>query len=547
MSFGKYSYGIFTDGSGDITKVHNQYWGTDSVETIKNNIIYDFWDDPELPMVEIEPKLDQPSDSAHGVVWKVLVNNQDPRKKTANPVGVGPVRYDVYFNRPMDTSYDPQLTFGVRRPYTQNAVVDSAHWSSDSTHWTAYTTVDLTTGDGINRIRVDDAKDPEGFKIPVEDQRFEFLIDAAGTESQDFMAHAGLGEINLGWKPPKSVSDLLGYNIYRYQNKTDSTYSDTVRINNELVTDTTYTDYKVKPDSNYYYQYTVVRTNLDESGKSKVAAAQALTSDPGDANGDLKVNVLDLTTTVAYIMDQHPEPFIFEAADVNSDSSINILDVVATVDLILKAKSTSPALTSGENNKANLIFNKGRLTLETPFKVGGMQFSFADTSKQNSFKALKALDGFEVAHVKHHDTLTVLAYSMNGETLAPGKYDLLQVDSTGVKMDDAILSTPNGSEITFTGLGKKRRELPAQYKLAHNYPNPFNPRTTINYELPEASEVTLEIYNILGRRVATLVDKRQKAGRYTIQFRADYLASGVYLYRLKAGDFTKVRKMILIK
>nr|MBX2820887.1 T9SS type A sorting domain-containing protein [Rhodothermaceae bacterium] len=89
--------------------------------------------------------------------------------------------------------------------------------------------------------------------------------------------------------------------------------------------------------------------------------------------------------------------------------------------------------------------------------------------------------------------------------------------------------------------------LPKEFALAQNYPNPFNPQTTIHYELPEAVQVRLVVYDMLGREVVTLVDKEQQAGRYDVNFDASRLASGMYLYRIHAGEFTQVQKMVLAK
>jgi len=91
------------------------------------------------------------------------------------------------------------------------------------------------------------------------------------------------------------------------------------------------------------------------------------------------------------------------------------------------------------------------------------------------------------------------------------------------------------------------RTPPESYSLSNNYPNPFNPTTNIKYSIPKAGHVLLQVYNMLGQRVATLVDKQQNAGYYTISFNASQLASGVYFYRIKAGSFVKTQKMMLIK
>ncbi|NBC17999.1 MAG: T9SS type A sorting domain-containing protein, partial [Bacteroidetes bacterium] len=90
-------------------------------------------------------------------------------------------------------------------------------------------------------------------------------------------------------------------------------------------------------------------------------------------------------------------------------------------------------------------------------------------------------------------------------------------------------------------------DLPQAFALAPNYPNPFNPQTTIGYELPEASAVRLVVYDVLGRQVAVLVDGVRPAGRHEVTFEAANLPSGVYLYQLQAGAFTQTRRMLLVK
>jgi hypothetical protein len=88
---------------------------------------------------------------------------------------------------------------------------------------------------------------------------------------------------------------------------------------------------------------------------------------------------------------------------------------------------------------------------------------------------------------------------------------------------------------------------PLVFSLSQNYPNPFNPSTMINYQIPMNSEVSLKIYDILGKEVSTLVNEKKDAGFYEIKFDGSQFASGVYIYRMIAGDFIQTKKLMLLK
>ena len=94
---------------------------------------------------------------------------------------------------------------------------------------------------------------------------------------------------------------------------------------------------------------------------------------------------------------------------------------------------------------------------------------------------------------------------------------------------------------------KKSEKIPNKYGLNQNYPNPFNPTTTINYSIPKFSKVYLEVFDQLGRKLKTLVDKDQESGSYQVTFNAANFASGIYFYRLTADNFSDIKKMIIIK
>jgi hypothetical protein len=99
----------------------------------------------------------------------------------------------------------------------------------------------------------------------------------------------------------------------------------------------------------------------------------------------------------------------------------------------------------------------------------------------------------------------------------------------------------------YVGVSNPVGQVPMLYDLAQNYPNPFNPSTRIKYSIPVTGMVTLKIYNLLGQVVATLVNERQVANSYEIDFDASNLSSGIYFYQIKSGDFNSTKKMILMK
>ncbi|MBK8944070.1 MAG: T9SS type A sorting domain-containing protein [Ignavibacteriae bacterium] len=120
----------------------------------------------------------------------------------------------------------------------------------------------------------------------------------------------------------------------------------------------------------------------------------------------------------------------------------------------------------------------------------------------------------------------------------------------GTKTDNDTASIYLGS--TITSIQKKEIVNPIEFILSQNYPNPFNPTTRINYTIPinvnsEQTKVRLIIYNILGEKVKTLVDNLQSVGSYHIEFHASDFPTGVYFYKLQAGEFTQTKKMLLVK
>ena len=100
---------------------------------------------------------------------------------------------------------------------------------------------------------------------------------------------------------------------------------------------------------------------------------------------------------------------------------------------------------------------------------------------------------------------------------------------------------------TPTGIGEGPPGVTANASLDQNYPNPFNPTTEIRFDLPQEGHVTLEVFNLLGQMVATLIDEKRDAGEHSVSWNAGNVSSGVYFYRLKVGEFVETKKMMLLK
>lgn len=141
--------------------------------------------------------------------------------------------------------------------------------------------------------------------------------------------------------------------------------------------------------------------------------------------------------------------------------------------------------------------------------------------------------------------------SMNFQNLNIGDIIKLQVTITDNSIYKNIAHYPDSGWCVINVLppiiGVQEDEKNYSYKIEQNYPNPFNPATTIKYQIPEQSYVTIKVYDILGNEVQTLVHDEKSAGSYEVTFDASAFSSGIYFYKLKAGNFFETKKMILLK
>ncbi len=151
------------------------------------------------------------------------------------------------------------------------------------------------------------------------------------------------------------------------------------------------------------------------------------------------------------------------------------------------------------------------------------------------------------------DNIPFSVVSNGGAELAGGGYSISStvgqsfVGTAGNSVDVIGQGFWYLQNTTLTGVNSRLTGVAKEFMLYQNYPNPFNPTTVISYQLSAVSNVTFKVYDILGREVATLVNEKQSAGNHSVTFDGSRLASGVYLYRLEAGSFVSVKKLLLLK
>jgi hypothetical protein len=179
--------------------------------------------------------------------------------------------------------------------------------------------------------------------------------------------------------------------------------------------------------------------------------------------------------------------------------------------------------------------------------------SFVGTAKGNSvelvWKTASELnnDRFEIERSNDKQTFTKIGFVRGSGTTTEAKTYRFVDEGVSGNLYYRLKQVDFDGAFAYSPVVEVRVAPPAKFALEQNYPNPFNPTTAIRYQLPAASDVKLEVYDVLGKKVATLFEGRQEAGIYNFALNASNLSSGVYFYRLQAGSFVQTKKMMLVK
>ncbi len=383
--------------------------------------------------------------------------------------------------------------------------------------------------------------------------------------------------------------EFLGYNVYRNE-----------ALVAESISDTTYVDENVPNGTHLYGVKSVYSTGLSEAATVEVVVDAPLiadfSADVTDGFSPLTVNFTDESQTFG-------NPVIawyWEFGDgetSNEQNPTHIYEVMGTYTVTLMVLDLGGASsTEVKEDFINVAHEPGPCEFMKSINVAGggidydLFFGFAAYATDGydagvdqyapppppppSFDAALGWNGdryftqiLAVACDEYREYLIHLQYpsdnliTLTWDMASLSGYGIFQITdmfdgALGVDVDmtqesSLILTNPAYTtlklKITPVDNAIDDAFIPEEFALRQNYPNPFNPVTSIQYDLPVAGEVRLDVYNILGEQVATLVQGHHEVGRYTIQWEASNIASGMYFYRISSPKYTSTKKMVLMK
>ncbi|MFH1891549.1 MAG: LamG-like jellyroll fold domain-containing protein [Candidatus Zixiibacteriota bacterium] len=294
----------------------------------------------------------------------------------------------------------------------------------------------------------------------------------------------------------------------------------------------------------------------------------------GDADGSRAIDIDDVVYLIQYIFAGGPAPDPLCTGDADCSGAIDIDDVVFLINYIF-AGGPEPCASCDEEPKfdkttignAELTVINGRVAkrkivshaIDSDYEVQALQVEYDIRGDVRSVSVESLIDGIQEFHGSVDGLLKVGLLDPYGQVMIPSDgsqlLDISFVGSGKIELINSIAVAKGGGRLNTSvhnhnGLADDM--LPRDFALYQNSPNPFNPATEIAYGLPFATRVRLEVYNLLGQKVTTLVDGYRPAGKHAIIWNGtdssgDAVASGVYFYKLATDRFTDTRKMLLLK
>ena len=246
---------------------------------------------------------------------------------------------------------------------------------------------------------------------------------------------------------------------------------------------------------------------------------------PGDMNNDDTMDVLDVVDIIHTLLELPWPNYELYCSDFNNDDILNVLDLIIMIDSILYG---SPRNDSFDISYTKLKFDNGQVSIDSDGYISGVQITL---SHNNDF-TLELTKNALIADYKTNGNITnIIIVGLNSD-------ELFSTDNE-FTVEHIIAGNSSGEVLV---------DIPSEIVISNAYPNPFNPSTTINFELTRSSKVAIEVYNIQGGNIETLVNKDYSPGYHTITWNANSYASGIYIIKMtSSGQYISSQKVMLLK
>jgi hypothetical protein len=326
--------------------------------------------------------------------------------------------------------------------------------------------------------------------------------------------------------------------------------------NSGWISSPTYLDTSLIPGTEYRYRVKGVDKNKYETDYSAEATAKTLGPEPAVFN---EVNGICVMEAEKAIVSQNNDSTWFTQPKV---------PLMWEKDSTVTGFAGSGYMTTENNVALNADWNNGtELTWIVNITTNGKYYIAIrrnNNNDSNSETAKPGVDGVEKAYSAFWGSVNEFTW-VHGpslDSLDAGIHKIqIRRREDGLMIDRVMIATnsdafpadgsnevgPAESPVTSINRSDRNYDIPNNYVLRQNYPNPFNPTTVIEFTLPKQEDVKLSVYNTLGEKVADLVNGRMSAGYHSVNFNATNIASGIYIYRITAGNFVALKKMMLIK
>jgi hypothetical protein len=287
--------------------------------------------------------------------------------------------------------------------------------------------------------------------------------------------------------------------------------------------------------------HVVTNTSIDGDGDCSALVYLAGDADYFYFAFDMQDDIIDTSSTTSYYKDS-PDLFI---GLFNSHGPYHTAYGIASNTPDYQIRFLPDGVIEGKRGDVYLVHVGADYSWTLKFPTGGYiiegRIAWADIAAISGDAQFNPVNGYRIP----------IDFSINDADGGGNRQGILAYspynDDTSWSSPQYWLYTWVGDRFFPTGINDGNGPKLYSYRLEQNYPNPFNPVTTINYSLQKQSQVELSVYNTLGQKVFTLVNGPQLAGQYAIPFNGTSLASGIYFYQLKAGEFSQIRKMVLMK